>query len=144
MYFQVPRNERSTRVVSYFWVPREERHASFLAIAKSVKQAFWVPREERLAKQGYCIFGYLATSVSRTLIAMTKMEPVSPWDGMSPRQDQRRKRWPSELTREDQRGGWPSTWKLTINKVRCRDQNDLSPGLFAFCSLLCYCAIRRE
>ena len=31
-------------------------------------------------------------------------------------------------------------WKLTKNKVRLRDQS-LTPGLFAFCSLLYYCAI---
>ena len=28
--------------------------------------------------------------------------------------------------------GWLSTWKSTINKVRCRDHNVLNPGLFAW------------
>ena len=43
-------------------------------LSKSITQAFWVPCEEQLTKQGYCIFGYLATSVLQKLMVTTKKD----------------------------------------------------------------------
>jgi hypothetical protein len=82
LYFQVPREAQqgtvSARVhivfsgTSQSTTRNRERKGTYCifkylegtlrrASCESVKRAFWVPCEEQLAKQGYFIFGYLAT-----------------------------------------------------------------------------------